>query len=383
MNRSSARTGAEPDLLGIDVGEGKAPDLLVEQLAAIWREVLEVPAIHPDDDFFESGGTSLHSAVIVGRIRRIFGCEIGINTFFTASTVEKQAALLRKDPKARVPKVIAWREGGSRPPLFCVPGGAGHILAVRDLLLQLPDEQPVYGLEGKTLAVHAQPAPGTSGDAPIEARIEDIATANLADVTKIQPTGPYYLAGLCFGGIVVFEMARQLIAKGEQVAFLALLDPPVPGLTYAKFSLSALGPAFGRWLKKDSADKLTVARRMSNAVWEMLVARWNRVALRILPAEKVGARMEGRALIHHAVAGYHPDPYGGQVTIFFPEEVSVLQNQHAEREWRKLSGSMIVQTVPGHHGNFFRAPQATLLAQKIVECFDQARTAQSGPAASK
>src|SRR5262249_29045874 len=45
---------------------------------------------------------------------------------------------------------------------------------------------------------------------------------------NLQPNGPYYLLGACFGALVAFEMAQQLEAQGETVGLLVLMDPPRP-----------------------------------------------------------------------------------------------------------------------------------------------------------
>ena len=44
-------------------------------------------------------------------------------------------------------------------------------------------------------------------------------------IKKLQPQGPYYLFGWSFGGILAFEIARQLEQQGETIRFLGLLDP--------------------------------------------------------------------------------------------------------------------------------------------------------------
>jgi len=52
-----------------------------------------------------------------------------------------------------------------------------------------------------------------------------------------QPSGPYYLAGWCYGGLVAVEMAQQLLAENQEVAFLALLETvaPAPALTVHRY----------------------------------------------------------------------------------------------------------------------------------------------------
>src|SRR5215469_4400666 len=114
-------------------------DVFEEQLVAIWREILDVPSVGVHDDFFALGGTSLESSLVVKRIHRAFGRELAVNVLFEAPTVGQMAKLLRGEPGTRTPAVIVWRERGSLPPLFCLPGAAGDLIMLRDLWLQFPD----------------------------------------------------------------------------------------------------------------------------------------------------------------------------------------------------------------------------------------------------
>jgi thioesterase domain-containing protein len=103
--------------------------------------------------------------------------------------------------------------GGSGPPFFCVHGFGGGVLGYAELARQLGPEQPFYGLQ----------AAGLNGLDEPDVRIEDMAARYLQAMRAVQPEGPYYLGGYCYGGIVAFEMARQLRTQGEHVALLANL----------------------------------------------------------------------------------------------------------------------------------------------------------------
>ena len=103
---------------------------------------------------------------------------------------------------------------GSKRPLFFVHGAGGTVIIYRDLVRHLGTDQPVYGLQ----------AQGLDGKQSCLTSVEDMASHYLEAIRTIQPEGPYLLGGLSFGGTVAFEMARQLQAKGEEVALLALLD---------------------------------------------------------------------------------------------------------------------------------------------------------------
>ena len=93
--------------------------------------------------------------------------------------------------------------------------GAGlNVLLFNTLAMNMSPDQPVYGLQAK----------GLNGvDEPLT-KIEDIAAHYISAIIQQNPNGPYALAGYSFGGIIAFEMAKQLEAAGKVVKLLAMFD---------------------------------------------------------------------------------------------------------------------------------------------------------------
>jgi len=114
------------------------------------------------------------------------------------------------------PRVLAQFAAGvaGRAPLFCVHPAGGDALCFVPLARHLGPDQPFYALQSRGLA---------PGEAPL-ATIEEMAALYVAEMRRVQPAGPYLIAGWSFGGIAAFEMARQLEAGGEQTALLAVID---------------------------------------------------------------------------------------------------------------------------------------------------------------
>ena len=92
------------------------------------------------------------------------------------------------------------------------PGG--NVLLYRDLAMRLGSDQPLYGLQ----------AQGLDGKTDFYTTFEEMATHYVAEMRKLQPEGPYYLAGYCLGGNICVEIARQLEDAGQEVALLAMLE---------------------------------------------------------------------------------------------------------------------------------------------------------------
>ncbi|MFG1645624.1 non-ribosomal peptide synthase/polyketide synthase [Amycolatopsis sp. NPDC049252] len=63
-------------------------------LAGIWADLLDVPEIGVDADFFELGGDSILGARALARIRARFGADLSPRVVFDARTITKLAALL-------------------------------------------------------------------------------------------------------------------------------------------------------------------------------------------------------------------------------------------------------------------------------------------------
>lgn len=146
-------------------------------------------------------------------ITRRWGLTVPLETFIAAPTAAALAAIVRAgDTPAVFDPVVPLRIEGSGAPLFLVHPIGGSVLCYLDLVRRLPTGRPVYGLRA------AGVDPGTEPLAGVEA----LAASYLAAVRRIQPEGPYLLAGWSFGGYVAFEMARQLPAACE--VRVALLD---------------------------------------------------------------------------------------------------------------------------------------------------------------
>lgn len=107
---------------------------------------------------------------------------------------------------------------GSGRALFLVHSVAGELTWLPYLLEGLDPRCALYGFA----------APGLHTEAPFFPTLEAMAAAYLRDMRKQQPHGPYLIGGYSMGGVVAFEMARQLAASGEDTGLLVLIDAYAP-----------------------------------------------------------------------------------------------------------------------------------------------------------
>ncbi len=189
------------------------------RLAAIWCQVLGVDRVGVDQDFFTLGGTSVLAVQTCVQIEKETGVEIPLASFFESSTIEKLApyvARVRQVSSPDAPVVVDLRRSGSnRLPLFCLLG----VNLYHDLALALADDRRVVGMH-----LPFRHVPGTDP----RPTVAEMAAGYLSLIRERQAHGPYHLAGLCFGGVVAYEVARQLEAQGEKVATVAVFDGALP-----------------------------------------------------------------------------------------------------------------------------------------------------------
>jgi thioesterase domain-containing protein len=137
---------------------------------------------------------------------------------FEEATIERLAAIIRsirgREQGADLGVLLPIQPNGSRPPLYCVHPSGGSVHYYFRFAHAFDDDQPVYGLQ----------AAGLEGDGEPDTTIEAMAARYVAEIRRFQPDGPYRLLGWSLGGIVVFEMARQLRDLGERVDLAAVVD---------------------------------------------------------------------------------------------------------------------------------------------------------------
>ena len=337
-------------------------DALEVYLTNLWEDLLDQRPIGVTANFFELGGHSLLAARLSASIERTFGTKLPLATFFKAATIEQQAHLLRERPAQKEwPSLVPIHASGSKPPLFCVHLVDGNVLSYRDLARHLPPDQPLYGLQSR----------GLDGVSRINSRIEDMASDYVSEVRRSHPGGPYAICGWSFGGLVAFEMARQLELAGQSVALVAMFDTHVPG----KLHIGGPGsqprrPALARatTLLLRGRDRLqTIGSLFEARLWRMLVL-WHRHG-GWLPRALQKVTHANR----NALRDYVPQPYGGRVMLFKAAQHLSQRPRDLLFGWGPVAaGGVEIHEAPGHHLDMVFEPHARTLAEKLTRCLDKA-----------
>ena len=225
------RTAIETQLVSAGLEKNTTADsILVEQLTDLWERLLQYSPLSPDDDFFEKGGDSLLAMEMLHEVAQLIGQPVPSLTLFEARTIRQLAQeLVKLDARHR--SFIQMNPNGNLAPLFFFHGDyKGGGLYAANLASLLGSAQPLFVI-----------APHDLDAERIPRLIEDMAAERLPLILKIQPRGPYRLCGYCLAGLVAFEVARLLIAAGERVEMVGMIDSPtVSGRRSVQFLLSAM-----------------------------------------------------------------------------------------------------------------------------------------------
>jgi len=329
-------------------------------IADLWKESLGISRVGLHDDFFAAGGDSMLAAEFVAKLWRRTGRELPASVLAHAPTVKGLADHLRAGERASVPTLIPLREGGTQSPLFLAHPLGGEVLIYRDLVRSLRIDRPIIGLRRDRL----------EEERPRYTRVEDMAAQYVRQIRTVQPTGPYHLCGLSFGGVIAFEIACQLSEAGERVGSLILLDPATPG--------------GGTDDVRDSfIDRCHGAIQRARFHWAALKLMEMRERLSYLRAAlaRITRRLEGMddekggvaddavvarvpATERHRVDSYGPRVFRGRATMILAQ----LQPRGRDRlaYWRSFVAEGVdVRKVPGMHSFIVTEPFVRVLAKRI------------------
>lgn len=344
-------------------------DELEKHILAIWSEVLGVDQLGVTDDFFEVGGSSIQALQTFALIGKRLAVDVPSTTLLQAPTVAALASVIRQESwvspqECLVPIAVQ----GAATPFFCVHGGGGGVFFARELATELAGNRPVFALQAR--GFEGRP----SGYQPVE----ELAAGYLREVRRVQPHGPYLLGGLSFGGKVAFEMAQQLVATGEDVAMVALLDTQANPTIYDRDPTRHLrriqqmrGPERLGYLAQGAS------RRASKAARRALI-RFHLATNRPL-TDTFGLRNLYFYPMHsRANRAYEPRVYAGSVGVIAAAGTS---QRHHDTWGRVCEGSFSVVEVATTHEHLTKPPHVTMVAGYLQQLLDGAdpRVATASP----
>jgi acyl transferase domain-containing protein/thioesterase domain-containing protein len=399
--RVVARRSAADDA---EVSAEDLPATVMEQtIAELWEDLLGVAPVLRHDSFFDLGGHSLLAVQFTNRFRKKTGKVLPLSALLETPTISHLARVADPDSAplsadeayeaapAGPKDVVLIRPGGALSPIFFIHDGLGETLLYRGLALRLDPERPVYGIE--PLRTAAGQFAHTS--------IDEMAANYVARLRSVQPHGPYLLAGLCAGGVIAFEMAQQLRAQGESVAFVGIIDAADVEADKRSFYITRQRLKRARALLGQGANLAllpALGQRLANAItWEArsrLRRARDRQTVRKLTglntagSDAVAARADAPAigflqLYEVAHRAHRPKGLfaGGEVALFKATQgsgaIEDIPYQEIYRDFvlgwgRRVEAEVVVAAVPGGHGSVLQEPHVAALALRFQDAVDSA-----------
>ncbi|HEX6240682.1 MAG TPA: amino acid adenylation domain-containing protein [Polyangiales bacterium] len=319
-------------------------DALEERMAGLFRAALGGREPGPEQDFFELGGDSVRAIALRRSIHETFDVELPLRTMFERPTVRGLVAALTAHGERAAPLFLELRRGDpQRAPLICIMG----IALYRDLAQALDGGRSVYAAH---VPLHNAP--------PETLSVQEIARRYVELILARVPRGPYHLAGLCFGGLIAFEIAHQLMECGHAVGTLAIFDGLLPG--GARYS---------------PLDHVRAVRRHPAGVWQRAqqrLAALRRRGAAVEPepeqAGELSLRTELTARLTRAyVTRARPLPLPFTLFRATRREEAPWYRLSPALGWEALGAAIEVRTVDGTHLSILRSGQVEPIARVMSD----------------
>jgi amino acid adenylation domain-containing protein len=223
-----------------------APRNDVERLIErIWCDVLGIDRLGIEENFFDIGGHSILATRAMARLRQECRIDLPLRVLFECPTIAELGARVLAELRANdaaaakadtsFSHLFELKSGDPKKPVFFLPGGIGgdeEFLVYARFLHHVDTDHKFYGMRSRS----------ASGTVECQSSVAQMAADYIREIQKLQPRGPYSIVGNCTGGIVAYEIARQLEAQGQKIALLALMDTNRPSLSlYLSYRWKRLG----------------------------------------------------------------------------------------------------------------------------------------------
>ncbi len=337
-------------------------------MLGLWREVMEQPSLGPDDDFFDAGGHSMLAMRLVSRIRKDLGLPVGLAQLLRTGTPR---SLATGESEHAAPSVSGQE---SQPlkhvvpildpdpelsNLFMVHGAGGDILTFQPTGRHLAGRYNLWGVQ----------AAGVDGVSSMHESREEVIESYLAEIRRVQPAGPYRLAGFSMGGVIASELVKRLQASGEVIEALILMDTFLPDLRPREIPVSEhlaklfrIGPHYGfnRVLDKVESRRLNRARKRTQTDPE---------------PDQVPFEVRKWELTNHLINLWSDVEIGEvdvPVIMMSSEEVFDIWEGVIDdaRGWSTVASDLTVVKVPGDHLTLLEEPHAGVFAQRLADALD-------------
>ena len=324
-------------------------------VSEIWEKNLQIDTVDIFSNFFELGGHSIIAVKIIWETEKRTGKKISVPMLFENNTVAKFAKLLLTDKEIFADCLVPLKVTGLKRPIFMVHDGGLNPIKFLNLSKHFDDDQPFYAFQGV----------GPKGYDYWYKSIEEMAAHYIDSMVKIQPVGPYALSGYCFGGVVAFEMARQLKEQGKVVSMMVLIDTFVdPSYYYKTLREKRMVRHYSRTRKrliylKEMLLSIKAFKDRINAKRNYLKEKHLSTESTISENERLALQQfnEAVAMVSTIADRYQLKPQEIKVDLIRSKDHPEYQLAPLELGWKKIAKNGIeLHQLPGDNFDIGKAP---------------------------
>ena len=342
-------------------------------MATVWQAALGVGRVGVYDDFFELGGHSILAARVCVELEKRLNRRVPLALFFGAPNIRGLAQLIAKEQAIRgAITIVPLQTSGSRAPLFLMPSISGLPLPRKNLLDGVDLDRPVYAVG------LADPTPPWNE----HATMQEIARYFADALRDAKLTDPPHILGYSFGGMLAYEVARQLQEANFAVGLLLIVDTGPEQLrgnsrwtsmrNLLRFIANVPPWVMNFAVNTTASQKMYVLRRKFRSWRRRFAAMVARQPATIHLDDAIDTRrvpddfrkcMETN---YHAFQSYSPGPYSGRLVLFRAKMRPLLHGFTPDLNWRQVvTGGVEVIQIPGNHGSILQRPNVDLLATQV------------------
>lgn len=340
------------DFADMDVKEGKErqPNAIEIGLLNIWRTLLGNDKIEINDNYFEVGGDSLGLVTMFTEIERVFQVSLPEQIILINGTVQDLALAIENETRCWenfdfiVPVSSVLKKQHN---LFVVHALTGEVLTYRKLAEYMGKDYAVYGL---SFNMHAQKL-------QVPVSIVELARLYIEEIRIIQPQGPYFLAGYSVGGMIAYEISRQLKLMNEIVALVALIDARV------KFNASSIKMTFDNLRHNALAGIKRFREGLESTDDSCGVEKIKKMEESLTPFDDIFISAK---VLQNAFNEYCPKPYHGILTYFNACLGNKLNAEESLNIWKTLADEIQIENIAAMHATIMEDDSAVkTIADKL------------------
>jgi len=277
-----------------------------------------------------------------------------------AQVMQARFAVESEDPKWS--SLVTLRKGDENvTPMFFFHTAPGDVLMYANLIHHLKSDQPCYGFQSL----------GLNDVNHVHGSIEEMAAHYVGLLTEFYPSGPYLLAGWCYGGSVAMEAATQLREQGREVALVALFD------------VWAHKPADPELRKQYQREQKRILRTLGfkgivrftlKRLWSWLKISQNGDVQEQLVVKVTHGVLKNREAVYQqnvkATLKYQSRYYSGNIKLFEPDLMNLEFLPDFSMGWHLLVDGYEIFLIPGDHRGLMHEPNVQHLARALQQCID-------------